>query len=75
LPTMSLLPAPHGPRGVSAMGIYTAPYQRVYVVKGARLDTVLNLASGKYCTVVQEWDNCRGSAVTHVPVTVEATMD
>ena len=59
------------PKGVSAMGIYTAPYKRVYVVRGAKLDTVLKLAPGTYDTVVQEWDNCNSSAWTHVAVTVQ----
>ncbi len=58
-------------KGVSAMGIYTAPYKRVYVVKGAKLDTTLALAPGTYDTVVQEWDNCNSSAKTHVQVTVQ----
>ena len=53
------------------MGIYTAPYKRVYVVRGAKLDTVIKLAPGTYDTVVQEWDNCKGSAWTHVPITVQ----
>lgn len=59
-------------RGISAMGIYTAPYQLAYVVKGAKLDTMLRLQPGKYDTVVQEWDNCNSAAKTHVPVTVQA---
>lgn len=58
-------------KGISAMGIYTAPYKRVYVVRGAKLDVVLKLAPGTYDTVVQEWDNCNSSAWTHVPVTVQ----
>src|SRR5713101_5558794 len=58
-------------RGISAMGIYTAPYQLAYVVKGAKLDTTLRLPPGKYDTVVQEWDNCNSGAKTHVPVTVQ----
>lgn len=58
-------------KGISAMGVYTAPYKRVYVVKGAKLDTVLNLSPGTYDTVVQEWDNCNSSAWVHVPVTVQ----
>jgi hypothetical protein len=57
-------------KGVSAMGIYTAPGVRVYLVKGASLDTVLNLnPNTSYNTVVQEWDNCGGSAST--PVTIK----
>jgi hypothetical protein len=59
------------PKGISAMGIYTAPYRRVYVVKGAKLDTTLNLAPGTYNTVVQEWDNCNSSATSSVRVTVQ----
>ena len=59
------------PKGVSAMGIYTAPYRRVYVVKGAKLDTTLRLPPGTYNTVVQEWDNCNSSAKTNVRVTVQ----
>ncbi len=59
------------PKGISAIGIYTAPYKRVYVVKGAKLDTTLNLTPGTYDTVVQEWDNCSGTAKTHVQVTVQ----
>lgn len=58
------------PKGVSAMGIYTAPHHRVYVVKGARLDTTLTLAPGTYDTVVQEWDNCHSTTKTHVPIIV-----
>src|SRR4051812_21622942 len=53
-------------KGISAMGIYTAPFKRVYVVRGAKLDTVLKLAPGTYDTVVQEWDNCNSSSWTHV---------
>lgn len=59
-------------KGIAAMGIYTAPYQLAYTVKGGSLDTMLNLPAGNYDTVVQEWDNCNHSATTHVPVTVAA---
>jgi hypothetical protein len=58
-------------KGISAMGIYTAPFKRVYVVRGAKLDTVLKLAPGTYDTVVQEWDNCSSSSRTHVAITVQ----
>jgi hypothetical protein len=61
------------PRGVAAMGIYTAPRVRVYTVRGAKLDKVLNLAPGSYDTVVQAWDNCGTSAWTHVKLTVAST--
>jgi hypothetical protein len=57
-------------KGVSAMGIYTAPNSLAYVVNGATLDTNLNLSSGTYNTVVQEWDNCNGSTTTPITITV-----
>ena len=44
-------------KGVSAMGIYTAPYVLAYSVNGASLDTNLTLSPGTYNTTVQEWDN------------------
>ena len=47
--------------GVSAVGIYTAPYQLAYVVNGTSLDTYLTLSPGDYPTVVEEWDNCGGA--------------
>ncbi len=59
-------------KGIAAMGIYSAPYHRVYLVLGAKLDTNLSLAPGTYDTVVQAWDNCSHSSWTHVPVTVQA---
>jgi len=57
-------------KGVSAMGIYTAPYVLAYTVSGAKLNTVLSLSPGTYTTVVQEWDNCGGSTKTPVAITV-----
>src|SRR5207248_2038321 len=57
-------------KGVASMGIYTAPYVLAYSVGGASLNTNLTLSSGTYNTVVQEWDNCGGSAVTPVTITV-----
>src|SRR6266568_8986522 len=57
-------------KGVSAIGIYTAPSQLAYVVNGASLDTKLTMNAGDYSTVVQEWDNCGGSSSTTVPITV-----
>jgi len=56
--------------GVSAIGIYTASGVLAYTTKGAQLNTSLTLAPGSYNTVVQEWDNCGGSAKTPVPITV-----
>jgi hypothetical protein len=57
-------------KGVSAMGIYTAPYQLVYTTPGAKLNTTLTLNAGVYNTVVEEWDNCGGASVTPITITV-----
>ena len=59
------------PKGIAAMGIYTAPYKLAYVVSGSHLDTTVTLPPGTYDTVVQEWDNCNGAAKVHVPVTMQ----
>jgi major membrane immunogen (membrane-anchored lipoprotein) len=56
--------------GIAAMGIYTAPGVLAYKTAGGNLNTLISLANGEYHTVVQEWDNCGGSAVSAVPVTV-----
>ena len=61
-------------KGVSAIGIYTAPWQLAYVVQGSKLDTKLTLSPGSYNTVVQEWDNCGGASSTTIPITVTATQ-
>jgi hypothetical protein len=60
-------------KGVGSMGIYTAPYQLAYVVNGSTLNTNLTLSPGTYNTVVEEWDNCGGAAVTPVTITVTGT--
>ena len=52
------------------MGIYTAPGVLAYKVNGNKLNTVLTLSPGVYHTVVQEWDNCGGSATAPVAITV-----
>jgi hypothetical protein len=57
-------------KGVSAMGIYTAPFVLAYQVGGAKIDTNLSLSAGTYNTVVQEWDNCGGSSTSTVSITV-----
>jgi hypothetical protein len=57
-------------RGVSAMGIYTAPGVLAYSTQGAKLNTLLTLPPGVYHTVVEEWDNCGGAAVAPVAITV-----
>jgi len=56
--------------GVSAMGIYTAPYVLAYVVNGSSLDTYLSMNPGTYNVVVQEWDNCGWSATASIALTV-----
>jgi len=58
-------------RGISAIGIYTAPGQLDYVVNGNKLDTNLKMAPGDYDTVVEEWDNCGGATSNLVPITVK----
>ena len=57
-------------KGVSSMGIYTAPGNLVYTVSGAKLNTLINLSPGTYNTVVEEWDNCGGAATTSVTIKV-----
>ncbi len=57
-------------KGVSAMGIYTAPNVLAYTVNGSSLNTELSLGPGTYYTVVQEWDNCGGSSATPITILV-----
>jgi hypothetical protein len=57
-------------KGVSAMGIYTAPYVLAYKVSGSSLNTYLTLSAGTYNTEVQEWDNCGSSSKTPITITV-----
>jgi len=56
-------------KGVSSMGIYTAPYVLAYKVSGSSLNTYLTLSSGTYNAVVQEWDAC-GSTKTALTIKV-----
>jgi hypothetical protein len=56
-------------KGVASMGIYTSSGTLAYHSQGATLNTVLTLNPGTYHSVVQEWDNCGGSAFT--PVTIQ----
>jgi hypothetical protein len=57
-------------KGVSSMGIYTAPGVLAYVVNGASLNYNLSLSAGTYHTTVEEWDGCGGAATTPVTITV-----
>jgi len=60
-------------KGIAAMGIYSAPGVLAYKVNGASLNTTLSLSAGTYSTVVQDWDNCGGSAKTPVTITVSGS--
>ena len=59
-------------KGVAAMGIYVNN-QLVYVSQGSVLNTQLNLRPGIQHTVIQEWDNCGGTATAPVNVIVEGS--
>jgi hypothetical protein len=56
-------------KGVASMGIYVNNVL-TYVGNGSSLSTNLNLGSGKYHTVVEEWDHCGGAAYTPIDITV-----
>jgi major membrane immunogen (membrane-anchored lipoprotein) len=60
-------------KGVSAMGIYTAPYKLAYTVGGASLNTNLTFSPGTYNTTVEEWDNCGGATTTPITITVSGS--
>src|ERR1700689_475899 len=57
-------------KGVSPIGIYTAPGQLAYTSQGAQLNTTLTLNPGVYDTVVQAWDNCGGATKAPITITV-----
>ena len=57
-------------KGISAMGIYSAPGKLAYKVSGAKINTLLTFSPGTYNTVVQQWDNCGWSASTPVKINV-----
>ena len=57
-------------KGVAAMGIYPAAGQLAFTGKGASLDTNVSIGSGDHTVVVQEWDNCGGTAKTPINLTV-----
>lgn len=56
-------------RGVASMGIYV-DNKLIYVVNGPKLNTDITLGAGKYHTVVEEWDYCKGATYTPVDITV-----
>ena len=59
-------------RGVASMGIYTAPYQLVYVGNGSTLNQNLTLSPGSYNATVTAWDYCGGASSTPVTFTVSS---
>lgn len=58
-------------KGVASMGIYPSPYQLIYTVNAAALNTTLNLNPGTYNVVVEEWDYCGGASTASVAITVK----
>ena len=59
-------------KGVAAMGIYVNN-RLEYIVSGAKLNTQMNLSPGAEQTVVEEWDNCGGTAAAPVSLTVKGS--
>ena len=59
-------------KGVASMGIYVNN-KKVYVVKGASLNTSMTLAAGAQHTVVEEWDKCGGATTETVNLTVTSS--
>ena len=57
------------PAGVASMGVYVNN-ALIYRTAGSRLNAPITLQVGKQQAVVQEWDNCGGSATSPVDVTV-----
>src|ERR1051326_7569489 len=62
--------SPDCPRGVAAVGVYTAPGVLAYVVGGSQIDTYITLNSGTQYPVVQEWDNCGWAAKVQLTLNV-----
>jgi hypothetical protein len=58
-------------KGVASMGIYVNNVL-TYVAQGSSLNTNLNLSSGTYHTVVEEWDHCGGAAYTPIDISVSS---
>jgi hypothetical protein len=56
-------------KGVASMGVYVNN-QLIVVKDGTSLNTTVPLNSGKYNTVVEEWDYCGGATFTPVAITV-----
>jgi hypothetical protein len=58
--------------GIAAIGVFTAPGVLAFKASGGNLNTPVTLTPGVNHTVVQEWDNCGGTATAPVVVTVGA---
>ncbi|MCU1297153.1 MAG: hypothetical protein JWO91_1431, partial [Acidobacteriaceae bacterium] len=58
------------PKGVAAMGVYTAPHHKVLGQQGNVLNQGVALSAGTYNVVVEEWDNCGGAATTPITLVV-----
>src|ERR1700759_5649344 len=56
-------------KGVASIGVYV-DNQKIYVVKGASLNTSITMSPGSHNTTVEEWDNCGGATVDHIALTV-----
>ncbi len=57
-------------KGVASMGVYVNNVLTYVNPGGAMLNTTLNLNSGTYNTVVEEWDYCGGASYTPIKITV-----
>jgi hypothetical protein len=56
-------------KGIASMGVYVNNVL-TYVASGSSLNTNLSLDSGKYHTVVEEWDHCGGASYTPIDISV-----
>ena len=61
------------PQGVSAMGVYDAPHQKIAGQNGASISTYVTIPAGTTSLVIEEWDNCGGAATVTLPTTVSSS--
>ncbi len=59
-------------KGVSAIGVYSAPGVLAYSTSGSSLNHQISFSPGTYETTVQSWDNCGGSAKTPITIYVSS---
>jgi 6-phosphogluconolactonase (cycloisomerase 2 family) len=62
--------SPGCPQGISAMRIYSAPYESAFTGGGSKINTYINLQPGTYHTVVQAWDYCGNVGKANVTITI-----